>query len=115
MKVYILGNEALNELLGEVNVKALYTFVEDQKNVNALCQSFLPKITNKNKTETEWSIKDVVNWLSTLNLSKNYGDIFTSNAIDGQVLKTLTNEDLSSFGIVFGDKRKILLAIKNLR
>ena len=115
MKVLILGNGALNELLGEVNVTALRTFVEDRKDVTALCQSFLPKISNNYKTETEWSVKDVVNWLSTLNLSKNYGDIFSSNEIDGQVLKTLTDIDLLSFGIVFGDRRKILLEIKNLK
>jgi hypothetical protein len=62
-----------------------------------------------------WKVQDVCNWLSTLNLSQDYSKIFAKNAIDGDVLVTLTGEDIKELGItVFGDVRKLQKGIRDL-
>ena len=53
----------------------------------------------------------VRDWLTSLDLSE-YGDRFEENRIDLEILPDLTDQDLEKLGVVLGDRRKILRAIR---
>jgi class 3 adenylate cyclase len=55
----------------------------------------------------------VRDWLTSLDLSE-YGDRFEENRIDLEILPDLTDQDLEKLGVVLGDRRKILRAIRVL-
>jgi class 3 adenylate cyclase len=50
-------------------------------------------------------------WLTSLDLSE-YGDRFEENRIDLEILPDLTDQDLEKLGVILGDRRKILRAIR---
>ena len=57
---------------------------------------------------------DVGDWLRSLGLGQ-YEGTFRENEIDGEVLPTLTAEDLKELGVaVLGHRRKMLTAIAEL-
>jgi hypothetical protein len=56
---------------------------------------------------------DVGEWLRNLGLGE-YEAAFRDNAIDEQVLRDLTAEDLKEIGATVGDRRKLLAAIAEL-
>jgi class 3 adenylate cyclase len=55
----------------------------------------------------------VADWLQKLGLSE-YAKRFAENRIDFSVLPELTDQDLEKIGVVLGDRRKILRAIREL-
>ncbi|MEM7025295.1 MAG: adenylate/guanylate cyclase domain-containing protein, partial [Pseudomonadota bacterium] len=57
---------------------------------------------------------DIAAWLKGLGLER-YQDAFAENEIDGEVLPTLTAEDLKDLGVtVIGHRRKLLNAVSAL-
>jgi class 3 adenylate cyclase len=58
-------------------------------------------------------VQDIAVWLSSLGLSE-YVQRFAEHRIDLSVLPDLTDQDLKDLGIVLGDRRKILRAIREL-
>ena len=58
--------------------------------------------------------QDVRQWLEDLGLGE-YADAFEENAVDSDVLPSLTNDDLKDIGVTaVGKRRKLLNAIANL-
>jgi class 3 adenylate cyclase len=55
----------------------------------------------------------IADWLEKLGMSE-YAQRFTENRIDLSVLRDLTDQDLKDLGIVLGDRRKMLRAIREL-
>jgi class 3 adenylate cyclase len=55
----------------------------------------------------------IADWLEKLGMSE-YAQIFAENRIDFSVLRDLTDQDLKDLGIVLGDRRKMLRAIREL-
>jgi hypothetical protein len=55
----------------------------------------------------------IADWLEKLGMSE-YAQIFGENRIDFSVLRDLTDQDLKDLGIVLGDRRKMLRAIREL-
>lgn len=63
----------------------------------------------KEKSVKSWSTEQVIEWMNSLNLTKDYSAIITSNGVDGDVLKDMTKEDWNEMGIVaLGDVKKLL-------
>jgi hypothetical protein len=58
-------------------------------------------------------MQQVTDWLEKLGLSE-YAKRFAENRIDFSVLPELTDQDLEKIGVVLGDRRKILRAIREL-
>ena len=58
-------------------------------------------------------MQEISGWLSSLGLSE-YVERFAENRIDFRVLPDLTDQDLKELGIVLGDRRKIIRAIREL-
>jgi class 3 adenylate cyclase len=58
-------------------------------------------------------MEQIANWLETLGMSE-YAQRFAENRIDFSVLPELTDQDLEKIGIVLGDRRKIMRAIREL-
>jgi class 3 adenylate cyclase/predicted ATPase len=58
-------------------------------------------------------MQQVTDWLEKLGLSE-YAQRFADNRIDFSVLPELTDQDLEKIGVVLGDRRKILRAIREL-
>jgi hypothetical protein len=57
--------------------------------------------------------QDVRQWLEDLGLGE-YADAFEENAVDSDVLPSLTNDDLKDIGVTaVGKRRKLLNAIAN--
>src|SRR5271170_2562323 len=56
---------------------------------------------------------DVGEWLQSLGLGQ-YEATFRDNAIGMDILTDLTENDLSQFGVLFGDRRRLLRAIASL-
>ena len=52
-------------------------------------------------------------WLASIGMSE-YAELFSANRIDTAVLPDLTDDDLEKLGVVLGDRRKILRAIREL-
>lgn len=57
--------------------------------------------------------EDIAAWLGRIGLSE-YIERFAQNRIDSSVLPDITDDDLKELGIVIGDRRKLLRAIKEL-
>ena len=55
----------------------------------------------------------VGDWLASLGLAE-YAGRFAENRIDFGVLRDLTDQDLEGLGVVLGDRKKILRAIRDL-
>ena len=53
---------------------------------------------------------DVGDWLRSLGLGRYEAD-FSENAIDADILRDLTDQDLEKLGVVLGDRRRLLRAI----
>jgi class 3 adenylate cyclase/predicted ATPase len=58
-------------------------------------------------------MSQVDQWLNALGMSE-YAARFAENRIDFSVLRELTDQDLKDLGIVLGDRRKLLRAIREL-
>ena len=58
-------------------------------------------------------MSQVAQWLDGLGMSE-YAARFAENRIDFSVLRELTDQDLKDLGIVLGDRRKLLRAIREL-
>eukprot|EP01063_Lacrimia_lanifica_P034439 TRINITY_DN6370_c1_g2_i1.p1 TRINITY_DN6370_c1_g2~~TRINITY_DN6370_c1_g2_i1.p1 ORF type:complete len:523 (+),score=210.96 TRINITY_DN6370_c1_g2_i1:75-1643(+) len=58
-------------------------------------------------------VEDIVAWAATLGLSADYSEVIRANAIDGEVLHSLSADDVGeAMGIsAFGDKRKMIKAL----
>ena len=57
--------------------------------------------------------KEISDWLEKLGMSE-YAERFAENRIDLSVLPDLTDQDLEKLGVVLGDRRKMLRAIREL-
>jgi class 3 adenylate cyclase len=58
---------------------------------------------------------DVARWLAEQGLEQ-YAEAFVANAIDGEVLRTLTGDDLKELGVsALGHRKRLLEAIADLR
>jgi class 3 adenylate cyclase/tetratricopeptide (TPR) repeat protein len=58
-------------------------------------------------------MQEISDWLTKLGMSE-YADDFTKNRIDLSVLPDLTDQDLEKLGVLLGDRRKMLRAIREL-
>jgi class 3 adenylate cyclase len=58
-------------------------------------------------------VRNVRKWLVSIGMSE-HADLFAANRIDSAVLADLTDHDLEKLGVVLGDRRKILRAIREL-
>src|SRR5215472_360792 len=58
-------------------------------------------------------MQQIADWLDMLGMSE-YAQRFAENRIDFSVLPDLTDQDLEKLGVVLGDRRKILRAIRKL-
>jgi len=58
-------------------------------------------------------MQQIADWLEKLGMSE-YAGRFAENRIDLSVLQELTDQDLKDLGIVLGDRRKLLRAIREL-
>jgi hypothetical protein len=62
---------------------------------------------------TAVAMQQIADWLKKLGMSE-YTDRFVENRIDLSVLPDLTDPDLKDLGILLGDRRKLLRAIREL-
>ena len=58
-------------------------------------------------------MQNVRKWLASIGMSE-HADLFAANRIDSAVLRDLTDHDLEKLGLVLGDRRNILRAIREL-
>jgi hypothetical protein len=58
-------------------------------------------------------MQEVADWLEKLGLSE-YAQRFAENRIDFSVLPELTDQGLEKIGVVLGDRRKMMRAIREL-
>jgi class 3 adenylate cyclase len=58
-------------------------------------------------------MQQIADWLKKLGMAE-YTDRFVENRIDLSVLPDLTDQDLEKLGVLLGDRRKILRAIRDL-
>ena len=58
-------------------------------------------------------MQQIGDWLKKLGMSE-YAPRFVENRIDLSVLPDLTDQDLEKMGVLLGDRRKMLRAIRNL-
>lgn len=58
-------------------------------------------------------MQSIADWLAKLSMSE-YAERFEANRIDVSVLPDLTDQDLEKLGVLLGDRRKILRAIRGL-
>jgi class 3 adenylate cyclase/tetratricopeptide (TPR) repeat protein len=58
-------------------------------------------------------MQPIADWLAKLGMSE-YAERFEANRIDVSVLPDLTDQDLEKLGVLLGDRRKLLRAIRNL-
>jgi|SRR5215469_3187434 len=59
------------------------------------------------------AMQQIADWLKELGMSE-YAERFVENRIDLSVLPDLTDQDLEKLGVLLGDRRKMLRAIRNL-
>ena len=59
-------------------------------------------------------VDDVGKWLQSLGLGQ-HAELFERHAIDGEVLATLTGDDLKDLDLPLGHRKKLLSAIAALR
>src|SRR5271157_6202661 len=60
-----------------------------------------------------WMMSTIAEWLTSLGMSE-YVERFAENRIDLSVLPDLTDQDLEKLGVLLGDRRKMLRAIREL-
>ena len=58
-------------------------------------------------------MQQIEDWLEKLGMSE-YAQRFVENRIDLSVLPDLTDQDLEKLGVLLGDRRKLLRAIRDL-
>jgi class 3 adenylate cyclase/tetratricopeptide (TPR) repeat protein len=58
-------------------------------------------------------MSDIIRWLTELGLGQ-YGDVFTRNDIDADVLPDLSESDLEQLGVSLGHRKKLMRAIAAL-
>src|SRR3954447_24563729 len=58
-------------------------------------------------------MQQIADWLKNLGMSA-YAERFAENRIDLSVLPDLTDQDLEKLGVLLGDRRKMLRAIREL-
>src|ERR1700751_2943661 len=58
-------------------------------------------------------MQPIADWLARLGMAE-YAERFEANRIDVSVLPDLTDHDLEKLGVLLGDRRKILPAIREL-
>src|SRR5215469_5541198 len=58
-------------------------------------------------------MQQIADWLKKLGMSE-YAQRFVENRIDLSVLPDLTDQDLKDLGVLLGDRRKMLRAIRDL-
>ena len=58
-------------------------------------------------------MQQIGDWLKNLGMSE-YAERFEENRIDPSVLPDLTDQDLERLGVLLGDRRKMLRAIREL-
>ena len=58
-------------------------------------------------------MQQIADWLKKLGMSE-YAERFVENRIDLSVLPDLTDQDLEKMGVLLGDRRKMLRAIRDL-
>src|ERR1700751_5959750 len=58
-------------------------------------------------------MQQIADWLKKLGMSE-YAECFVENRIDLSVLPDLTDQDLEKMGVLLGDRRKMLRAIRDL-
>lgn len=64
----------------------------------------------------EWTVEQVVRWVSTIPLAPEVENILLDNAINGAVLESLSEQDLLAMGIEkFGWRRQLLLSRRGLQ
>lgn len=63
----------------------------------------------------EWDVERVVQWFSTLKLTKDYSETIRREGIDGTVLSVMQPEDFKSIGINFGDAKKLDMRVARRR
>src|SRR6516164_1476166 len=59
------------------------------------------------------AMQQIADWLKKLGMSE-YAERFAENRIDLSVLPDLTDQDLKDLGVLLGDRRKLLRAIRDL-
>src|SRR6516164_3395328 len=59
------------------------------------------------------AMQQIADWLKKLGMSE-YAERFAENRIDLSVLPDLTDQDLKDLGVLLGDRRKLLRAIREL-
>jgi class 3 adenylate cyclase/predicted ATPase len=59
------------------------------------------------------AMQEIADWLKKLGMSE-YTDRFVQNRIDPSVLPDLTDQDLEKLGVLLGDRRKMLRAIRDV-
>jgi class 3 adenylate cyclase/predicted ATPase len=59
------------------------------------------------------AMQEIADWLKKLGMSE-YAQRFVENRIDFSVLPDLTDQDLKELGVLLGDRRKLLRAIRDL-
>src|SRR6202140_3440609 len=59
------------------------------------------------------AMQQIADWLKNLGMSE-YAERFAENHIDLSVLPDLTDQDLEKLGVLLGDRRKMLRAIREL-
>jgi SAM domain (Sterile alpha motif) len=59
------------------------------------------------------AMQQIADWLKKLGMSE-YAQRFVENRVDLSVLPDLTDQDLEKLGVLLGDRRKMLRAIRDL-
>src|SRR3984893_17909404 len=59
------------------------------------------------------AMQQIADWLKNLGMAE-YAERFAENRIDFSVLPDLTDHDLEKLGVLLGDRRKMLRAIREL-
>lgn len=75
-----------------------------------------PPIQARNPDPKKWKCHEVIEWMSGLNLSKDYSSIVVQQALDGEILVDMTSkEDWLEFGVAaLGDIRKLVKHTKDI-
>jgi SAM domain (Sterile alpha motif) len=58
-------------------------------------------------------MQEIADWLKKLGMAE-YAQRFVENRVDLSVLPDLTDQDLEKLGVLLGDRRKMLRAIRDL-
>lgn len=76
-------------------------------------------ITNSSpssKVPSDWHVEEVILWIKSLNLAKDYSNLIKEAHITGKALRTMkTSADWKELGVtVFGDLRALSSAVTEL-